>query len=280
VTRPHVSHETLTAQVARVIRNEIHAGMWRDGEVLPSTRKLAERIGTSTYTVNHAMQLLAEENLVVNRARSNRVVNYPQGQPRERIRPDVPRAVLIGGFAGSGKTELGRILARLTGWPILDKDTLTRPVVETALEVLGLSPHDRESADYLTRIRPREYEALMAAALENVDCGNSALITAPFIREFSDPAWVSRTRAQFETRKVEVSLVWIYCDADSMQTYIRQRGAARDAAKLADWPAYLGAIDLNLRPPVPHHLVDNSVSAEPLQTQAQSLARTLLADTH
>ena len=280
MTTPGVSHETMTEQVARLIRNEIHAGMWRDGDVLPSTRELAERTGASTYTITQAMKTLGEEGLIVSRERSKRVVNYPQGQPRDRIRPETPRAVLIGGYAGSGKTELGRILARLTGWPILDKDTLTRPVVETALDILGLSPHDRESPDYLTRIRPREYEALMATAIENAECGNSSLVTAPFIREFRDAAWLDRTRAQFEARKVDVSYVWIYCDADSMQTYIRQRGAARDAAKLADWPTYLASIDLDARPPVSHHLLDNSVSAPPLQTQAQELARTLLADTH
>jgi dephospho-CoA kinase len=74
--------------------------------------------------------------------------------------------IFIGGYAGSGKTEFGRILARHTGWPILDKDTTTRPVVELALEVLGRPGYDRESADYLSRIRPREYEALIATATE------------------------------------------------------------------------------------------------------------------
>ena len=94
--------------------------------------------------------------------------------------------MLIGGYAGSGKTAVRPILARETGWPMLDKDTLTRPVVEAALEVLGCSPHDRESATYLDIIRPREYEALISAMTENVQCGTSAIVTAPFIRELRD----------------------------------------------------------------------------------------------
>lgn len=106
-----------------------------------------------------------------------------------------PHVILIGGYAGSGKTEMGRILARETGWPMLDKDTLTRPLVEAALEAHGHSPHDRESELYLTEIRPREYEALAVATAENVECGTSAIVTAPFIREFTDPAWLSRTEA-------------------------------------------------------------------------------------
>ena len=36
-----------------------------------------------------------------------------------------------------------------TGWPMLDKDTMTRPVVEAALEITGQPPNDRESETYL-----------------------------------------------------------------------------------------------------------------------------------
>jgi predicted kinase len=224
------------------------------------------------------MKLLAKEGLIVSKSRSNRVVNFPEGAQRQRPRPETPHVVFVGGYAGSGKTELGRILARLTGWPILDKDTLTRPVVEFALEVLGKSPHDRESTTYVEQVRPREYEATMSAAIENIECGNSAIVTAPFIREFKDEAWISRTRATFEARNAVVSFAWIYCDESTMHTYVRQRGAARDAKKLADWPAYLATIDLNMRPPVPHFLLDNSASCEPLQEQAQNMARKLLGE--
>lgn len=67
--------------------------------------------------------------------------------------------------------------------------------MEAALETLGQSPHDRESETYLRKVRPREYEALMAAATENVQCGNRAIVTAPFLREFSDVAWLTRIEA-------------------------------------------------------------------------------------
>ena len=182
-----------------------------------------------------------------------------------------------GGFAGSGKTELGRILARETGWPMLDKDTLTRPVVEVALEILGQSPNDRESEVYLTRIRPREYEALIEAVQENLACGNSAIVTAPFLREFKDQAWLTRTRAAFAAMGAETILVWVHCDPDTMHTYIRHRGAARDATKLANWAGYLEAIHPDFRPSVDHHLIDNSSSSVPLQDQAKDLVKTVMS---
>jgi predicted kinase len=262
--------------VARNIRNDIAAGVLRDGEVLPSTRALAQQWGVSTMVISDAMRILAGEGLVDSHARSKRVVRAAAQAQRREVRPGTPHVILVGGYAGSGKTELGRMLIRETGWPMLDKDTITRPVVEAALELLGESPHDRESAAYLDHVRPREYEALAAAAAENVECGNSAIVTAPFLREMADRAWIARTRAAFAAMHATTTLVWVHCDADTMHTYLRHRGAARDAAKLADWPAYLSSIDVDFRPPVAHHVIDNSAAAAPLQGQARQLIRDVL----
>ncbi|MGH3719652.1 MAG: GntR family transcriptional regulator [Pseudonocardiaceae bacterium] len=268
--------ESLHHQVARNIRNDIAAGVLRDGQPLPTTRELAEQWGVSVFTITEAMKFLANEGLVVSKPRAGRVVNAPDQALRNEIRPSTPHVVLIGGYAGSGKTELGRILARETGWPLLDKDTLTRPVVEAALEVLGCSPHDRESVTYLDVIRPREYEALMSAMTENVGCGTSAIVTAPFIRELRDTAWIDRITATCQDMDAELSVVWVYCDPTTMHTYIRHRGAARDATKLENWNAYLDTIDLEFRPPVPHTVVNNSASVIPLQTQARKLLASIV----
>ncbi|GGK32425.1 hypothetical protein GCM10010124_26500 [Pilimelia terevasa] len=268
--------DSLHRQVARTLRNHIEAGTLRDGDVLPSTRELAEQWGVSVFTISEAMKLLIAEGLVVTKSRSKRIVNSNHTAAQEKVRLRNPLVIMVGGFAGSGKTELGRILARETGWPILDKDTLTRPVVEAALEVLGLSPNDRESEAYLSVIRPREYEALAAATLENVSCGNSAIVTAPFLREFGDTAWLARTQATFSTHNASTHFVWMHCDPDTMHTYIRHRGAARDAAKLADWPGYLASIDTDFRPAIRHDVIDNCSSGVPLQTQAKNLLSNVL----
>jgi DNA-binding transcriptional regulator YhcF (GntR family)/predicted kinase len=262
--------EPLHLQVARNIRNDIESGTLRDGQRLPSTRELAEEWGVSTPVINDAMAILSKEGLVESKPRAGRVVRAPE-QASIRPRPATPHVVFVGGYAGCGKTELGRIVARETGWALLDKDTLTRPVVEAALEAVGHSPHDRESDFYLSMIRPREYEAVISAMTENLQSGNSSVVTAPFLREFADAAWVNRTLATCKDYGATATFVWLYCDADTMHTYVRHRGAARDAAKLADWPGYLSQIDLELRPPVSHIVVDNSASSEPLQVQARRL---------
>lgn len=259
---------TSAVVIAQTIRNDICAGRIPHGRQLPSTRELAAEWETSVATINRAMSILADEGLVLNRARSSRIVNYPPPADDERTRPTV---VLVGGYAGSGKTELGRIITRRTGWAILDKDSTTRPVVEAALTKLGLSPHDRESETYLDTIRPAEYEALLATMTENIECGASVVVTAPFIRELSDSAWCQRIAATVQESGGNLQVAWVRCDADSMLSYIRRRGAARDSAKLARWQEYLGSVDLNYEPALPHTIIDNNQGAQPLQDQAAAL---------
>jgi hypothetical protein len=164
----------LHLQVARNIRNQIEAGVLRNGDMLPSTRELAQQWDVSVFTINEAMKVLIDEGLVASKSRSKRVVIAPSRPQAHEVRTTQPQLLLIGGYAGSGKTELGRILARQTGWPILDKDTLTRPILEGALEILGLSPNDRESDRYHSLLRPLEYRFLMAAVRENIDCGTAS----------------------------------------------------------------------------------------------------------
>lgn len=270
--RPSLARgEALHAQIARHVRNDIGAGRLRDGMVLPSTKALASEWGVSVFTITEAMKLLANEGLVVSESRSKRTVRAPEQIRPEVLRAAKPQVILIGGYAGSGKSELARMLARETGWALLDKDTLTRPVVERALEALGQSPNDRESAVYLSDVRPREYEALSEATLENLQCGNSVIVTAPFIREFADTTWLQRTVGDYDALNAGTTIVWVYCDPKTMHTYLRRRGAARDGAKLADWEQYITGINTDSRPAVPHIVVENCASSEPLQMQVKRL---------
>jgi len=268
--------ESLHVQVARQIRNQVAAGVLRDGQRLPSTRELAEQWQVSGFTIQEAMKILMQEGVIVSKPRAGRVVNAPDQRQHHKVKPTVPNVVLIGGYAGSGKTEFGRILARETGWPMLDKDTLTRPIVEAALEFIGCSPNDRESEKYLASIRPREYEALANAMVENVQCGNSAIVTAPFLRELRDATWVARTRELCESLNAHLTIVWVYCDPETMLTYIRQRGAARDATKLDNWKAYAASVDVDFRPSVQHLVIDNGATGAPLKVQAKQLVASAL----
>ena len=267
-----LAREGIAEQITRQIRDQIHAGVLRHGQALPSTRQLADEWGVSVKTINTALAPLVTEGLVIPRDRAGRTVNAPdQAEAPHMPRPGHPHVVLIGGYAGSGKTELGRMIVRVTGWAMLDKDTTTRPVVEAALELLGQSPSDREGTAYLTVIRPAEYEALMSAMAENVECGASTVVTAPFLRELTDRSWLDRVKAQCDALSARLTVVWVSCDADSMRSYLKHRGAARDAWKLAHWDEYLSSINLDFRPDFEHVVIENSRGSRPLHDQVKEL---------
>ena len=71
------------------------------------------------------------------------------------------------------------------------------------------------------------------------------------------------------------AVVWVVCDADTMLTYVRRRGAARDAHRLARWAKYIGGMDLDFRLGADHHVIDDSLSAEPLKAQVEQLLAAL-----
>lgn len=269
---------TADERLAREFRMEIEAGRLPHGSLLSPTKVLAKERGVSATTVSRAMARLVDEGIVIAGPKS-RVVNYPAGGDSDTGQR--PIVVLVGGYAGSGKTELGRILARTTHWPMLDKDSTTRAVVEAALSSLGLSPHDRESDTYHDVIRPAEYAALLTATQENLECGSSVIATAPFVSEFADASWCAQTKSLVAMAGGTVHFVWVSCDAGSMYRYIRQRDAARDTAKLANWQKWIDSIDLNFRPAVEHTVINNSLTADapPLQQQADTLLATIAQQT-
>lgn len=267
-------HQSAPARIAQAIRNDIEAGRLRDGQRLPTTRELASEWKASQRTITEAMDLLAQEGYVAVRNRSGRIVTTPTAVSlalSSPVRPIRPRIVFVGGYPGSGKSEFARTLARATNWAVLDKDTIARPLIEPALEDLGETVNDRESDTYLTRIRPREYEALEGVVNDNVEVGNSAIATAPYLREFTDKAWLERVIARADTYNADCTFVWVRCSLDTMLMYLRRRGAGRDTAKLANWDQYSANLDVDFRPSVPHVVIDNDPDSPPLRTQAQQL---------
>lgn len=59
----HRNPEPLFEQLARILRDRIAAGEFRDGP-LPSNRTLRETYGIGEYAVTHALSVLIEEGLI------------------------------------------------------------------------------------------------------------------------------------------------------------------------------------------------------------------------
>ncbi|WP_131816646.1 GntR family transcriptional regulator [Nocardia salmonicida] len=269
------------ARIAQAIRNDIEAGRLRDGQRLPSTRELAKDWQASPRTITEAMEILAKEGYVESQNRSGRTVTTPTAVSfalSSPLRPLRPRIVYVGGFPGSGKSEFARTLARATNWAILDKDTIARPLIEPALEDLGHSVNDRESDIYFDRLRPREYEALEGVINDNISVGTSVIATAPYVKEFTNRAWLDRVTARGETYDADCTFVWVRCSLDTMLMYLKRRGAGRDNGKLADWDRYSAGLDMDFRPEIEHVVIDNDPDSPPLRTQAQQLIESFRRD--
>jgi predicted kinase/transcriptional regulator with XRE-family HTH domain len=172
-----------------------------------------------------------------------------------------PTLVLVAGFAGSGKTELACFLSAVTGWALLDKDQLTRPLVERLLITLGLDANDRHSADYWQHVRPLEYRCLLDTAFENLDRGVSVVVTAPLLDELRDSDWLQRVAHRCSARRAQLIPLWVRCDAGSMHDHLAIRGAGRDTWKLSNWHDYLASMDLGMRPRGEHIVIDNTLGA-------------------
>jgi GntR family transcriptional regulator, histidine utilization repressor len=64
----------LYRQIKRAIAGTIHAGVNEPGDRLPSEHEFVEIFGTSRMTVNRALQMLADENLIVRHRRNGTFV--------------------------------------------------------------------------------------------------------------------------------------------------------------------------------------------------------------
>jgi predicted kinase/transcriptional regulator with XRE-family HTH domain len=185
--------------------------------------------------------------------------------------------VLVGGYAGSGKTEFARFLGDVSGWAFIDKDSITRRLTERLLISLGGDQHDRHSDLYLNEVRPLEYKCLMDTANDNLDCGISTILAAPFVAEMNDEGWMKRLTNRCKAKGVDVAAIWVRCDVDSMREYIEFRDAPRDAWKLAHWDDYAASLNTEISPPGAHLTIDNrSGAAISIADQTRDALRRIL----
>lgn len=161
--------------------------------------------------------------------------------------------LVVAGAAGSGKTTLGRELARRFGTALLDLDTLTNPLLDE-LDSLLDGPHWNSAGPHSERIRVGRYAVLLAAARDLVEIGQRPVLVAPFTRELTAGAEWERLVSHVAPA---ASLV-VHVDGSPELLARRRaaRGAERDAHRPVDAPA--------AKPLVPHLRVDAELST-PLQ---------------
>lgn len=148
--------------------------------------------------------------------------------------------VLVGGLTGSGKSTVGKYLTRRVKYAYLDKDTLTRELVDALVAEAGsdFGPGDRDSVIYVERARPAEYQCFMNTVMENVSLGIPTIATAPFISEMNNSLWIKKIAEQVDDYDFKLTMVWLDCDLAITKRRLMQRNAVRDQIKMAIWEEY------------------------------------------
>lgn len=130
------------------------------------------------------------------------------------------RSIAISGEAGSGKSTLGRALARELRLPLIDLDSVTNPL----LDALPARRHWLTGSD-TGAIRDGRYAALRAVARDAIGTSGGAVLVAPFTAELGGgAAWDA-----LQDACGPVQLVRVVGDPALFAARRSRRGEARDA---------------------------------------------------
>lgn len=159
---------------------------------------------------------------------------------------------VVCGNACTGKTTWARNLSAHTGATLLDIDTVSERLVETAQRELSRDPKDRDSSDYKRVYRDAIHETLFAIARDNP---GPVIIVAPFTlerRRDDFDVWLS-SKAQRPLR------IHYFVSKDEVRRQrLIDRKNPRDLSKLREFSAYAAVGQEDTRPRYPHDWFDTS----------------------
>ena len=141
-----------------------------------------------------------------------------------------PLVIAVAGVAGSGKSTLGRALAKRLTLPLLDLDRLTNPVLD-AIPAERLGGHWLAAPDRAA-IRDGRYAALRDTAADVVTTGTGAVLVAPFTAELAGGAAFKRLAEALAPARLHV--VQVVGAPDLIDMRRRRRDATRDVHRPGD----------------------------------------------
>jgi predicted kinase len=194
----------------------------------------------------------------------------------KKKKQDRPTIIIVAGFAGSGKSTIGKLISKNMRFAYLDKDTLTRYFTDEMLESKGVGKGDRESTYYTELINPLEYNTLVKVALENVELGISVVLSAPFIRQLNSSSWFADKVDEFSSLSdCKVKVVWIESSREIERIRLIDRNADRDLNKLDNWDEYCDSIaDFNLETDYEKYIFYNTENnIDNIENQINSLIK-------
>lgn len=158
--------------------------------------------------------------------------------------------LFVAGYAGSGKSMIGKIIASKLQAPFLDKDTVSIPLLGEALKLLNGNPDDRQSDLYRTHFKDLEYKCAIDVAWENLKLLPNAVVVGPFSTNFKTPEWIEEVDRQAKKIGARWHVIWVYTSPDQALKMLKSRRKPRDTWLIDNWEKFLERCPYTLPPPI------------------------------
>lgn len=137
----------------------------------------------------------------------------------------VPWVVCIGGAGATGKSTVGRALARQLRAALIDQDVSTNPLMAEIARARGIAL-DFTNPLLTGTVRDARYQCLTDAAALNAHVGVDTVLVAPFTSEVaSTDSWA---RLAASVRPGRALLIWLTLDPAVLAQRRHDRGFDRD----------------------------------------------------
>lgn len=148
--------------------------------------------------------------------------------------------ILLGGMPASGKTTLGRMIAKELKIPFFDKDLLCDDYTNWVTE-RETWPNDRHSDLYRNHLRDLEYQIMLKQAYEHSKDGINSICISPFTSEFQNDKKIEEIKNQAlkSNSNVKVISIALILTADETKKRMIARGRKEDNDKLKYWNNYI-----------------------------------------
>lgn len=149
-----------------------------------------------------------------------------------------PFIVVVIGAPSSGKTKLGRAIAKRLHLAVSDKDHVTGQLLAALMKDACYEGEDYSQTD-LNRFRSAIYGCMEDVAKDNLNAGMGTVIISPYV-DRGEEGWLEGLKSRVDPNSEATwSVVWIDITPELALERIIKRGSPRDVFKLANWDSFV-----------------------------------------
>lgn len=149
-----------------------------------------------------------------------------------------PKIVVVVGAPSSGKTKLGREIARRLKLAVSDKDHVTGQLLAAMMKDAGFEGEDYSQTS-LNRFREAIYGCMEDVAKDNIRVNMGTVIISPYVDRAGE-GWLSNLKHKVDPEgEADWSVVWIDIKPEVALGRIINRDSPRDVIKLKNWDEFV-----------------------------------------